>query len=297
MGFTGFKCNITSNGMTISKMKEEQLENLKTCKTHINISIDSFNNEVQAKIRGNTSALEKAVDSVNKLQSSGIQVTQLTTISRFNYKDLCETVKKAYSLGIKEVLFQPVIHSSNYPDRKAIGRKNKINVPPERLEILNEQLDRILAFESDHPIKTNIYRIKPWINAYIRSAYSSNGGFFFESLLKKFHCREVSAVIDISYTGGIQPCGLALAENFIQKNPDNGLLDIWSESNRNLIKQLEVCKYPEICNSCCHKFGRNMMASVLKYPVANRKALWLVMGLLISRTYSRILKYNRASVS
>lgn len=284
------RCNITSNGMTIHKLDEGEIKILKDCEAEINISADSFQNHIQAKTRGSDLALKNAVESIQLLNNKGIPVTVLTVISDYNYYDLFNSLIKAYENGICQVLYQPIIYFSNYPDKPVIENKRQLNVSVENLEILMDQLHKIFSFEKKHKIKTNVYRILPWIKYYIKNAADLNGKWFFQDILKKFYCREVYAVIDISYDGGIQPCGLLLAEKNIRENKEIGLLAQWYEATFKLKNDLSNNMLPIYCNGCCHKFSRNMLASIIKYPLANRVALMKMLLIMTSRALSGFYK-------
>lgn len=284
------RCNITTNGMTITRLNEREIKMLKDCEAEINISLDSFQDHIQIKTRGSDLALKNAVESIQLLNNKGIPVTVLTVISKYNYYDLYNSLIKAYEYGIFQVLYQPVIFYSNYPDKPVIENKRRINVRAENLDILMDQLHNIFSFEKKHKIKTNVYRILPWIKYYIKNASDLNRKWFFQDVLKKFYCREVHAVIDISYDGGIQPCGLLPAEKNIRENKETGLLSQWYEATSKLRDDLRNNILPIYCNGCCHKFSRNMLASVMKYPLSNRVALMKILWLITSRTLSGIYK-------
>lgn len=284
------RCNITSNGMTIHNLDQSQIALLSHCDTQVNISIDSFNNEIQSVTRGCNSALNNAIKSVEVLRNNKIYVTLLCTITRYNCQDLFETFVSAYELGVKEVLFQPVISYSNYPEMQAIDRKHLINVEKKQIGVLSNQLEKICRFEKRHKINSNVYRLKPWITDYIECTNGGNKARFFENVLKKFYCRESHAVIDIDFHGGIQPCGLALAEINIKDDKDTDLIAQWTKATSGLKNDLSNRNYPDFCDGCCHKFSKNMLASVMKYPIVNRKALYSISVLLLTRLLIRIYK-------
>ena len=284
------RCSITTNGMTAHKLNESELSILKECKTEINISIDSFQNSIQSYTRGTPAALPNALKSIQKLSEKRIPVTVLTAISKYNYHDLFNFLTNAYEKGIKQVLFQPIIYYSNYPDRPTIDNKSQLNVSVDKIDILMDELRKILRFERKHNINTNIYRIMPWIKHYLKMAATQNGKWFFNDVLKKFFCREIYAIIDISYNGGIQPCGLSLATISIHENRHLGLMALWSKATLGIKDDLLNGRYHEYCNGCCHHFSRNMLASIIKYPIKNRVALINMLSLLLSRILSRMLK-------
>jgi len=157
------RCSITTNGMTAHMLSESDLDVLKESRTEINISVDSFHDTVQSVTRGSPAALPNALKSIRKLSEKHIPVTVLTVISKFNYQDLYNFITDAYNIGIKQVLFQPVIYYSNYPERRPIDEKSLLNVSIDKLDILMEELSKILRFERKHKISTNVYRIYPWI--------------------------------------------------------------------------------------------------------------------------------------
>lgn len=289
----GVRCSITSNGMTIHRLSENELKALKAAKAEINISIDSFEAEIQAHTRGVASALSNALNSVATLQHHKIPLTVLTVISVHNYDKLLSFVEQAHNRGIRQVLFQPVITASNYPERPVLEDKKWLNPGLGELKVLMSELKKIPAFERSHPISTNVYRIYPWIAMYLKNVHQPNGGWFWEPLLEAFFCREIYAIIDISYDGGIQPCGLAQAGIFINSNSEKGLIDLWQEATLPIKEEVGQGRFYDICNACCHHFSRNMLASLARYPLKNRKALAAMLPAMFSRVMWRVIKKIR----
>jgi MoaA/NifB/PqqE/SkfB family radical SAM enzyme len=284
------RCSITTNGMTVFKLEESDIKVLRKNKADINLSIDSLDETIQSLTRGVPNALSNALLSFKKLKENKIPVTVLAAISRHNYRDLYDFVVSAHKTGIRQVLFQPVIHHTNYPDRKTLDDKFSLNIPEDQLNILMMNLGKILEFEKNHAISTNVYRILPWIEAYIRAAYRNNGRMFFEDVLGKFYCREIHAAIDIAYDGGIQPCGLTKATINIHDRNGLGLIELWERATASIKKDITNGDYYDYCNACCHKFSRNMIASIMKYPLKNRVALLKVAVLVLSRISSTMKK-------
>ena len=292
-GMKQIQCAITTNGMTGHMLGSDELKILKACKAEINVSVDSFDENVNSLTRGSKVALSNAIKTIEKILEWNIPLSLLVVISKFNYQDLFNYTQKAQASGVKQVLFQPVISYSNYPDRRTLDGKPNLNVPPEAITTVIEELKKIRNFELTHPISTNAYRLLPWISSYMNHIAGSNGDWFFHDVLKKFYCRDVHAIIDITYDGGIQPCGLAKAEVNIHERRELGLLALWHEATQKLKKDLDNQLYHDICNGCCHHFSRNMIASVMKYPFSNRAAFLAIMPLIISRVTSKVLKSIR----
>jgi MoaA/NifB/PqqE/SkfB family radical SAM enzyme len=287
------RCTITSNGMNIHTLSESELTILKSCKTEVNISVDSFQEEVQSLTRGRAGTLENIWKSIARLNEWHIPLTLLTVITKYNYRELSTFLITAYENEIRQVLFQPVIYYSNYPDRPIVEKKSQLNVAIDDIGILIVELKKILLFEKTHRIKTNVYRILPWIRHYLERAETQNGEWFFHKVLKKFYCRDLYAIIDISYDGGIQPCPLSLAKISIKGNHQSSLLTLWSNATAEIKDDIGGGNYYEICNACCNHFSRNMIASIMKYPVKNREALGILIPLLISRFISGLTKKLR----
>lgn len=289
-GEKNIRCSITTNGMTAHLLNEKELHILKENNAEINISVDSFQENVQTYTRGTPAALPNALLSIKKLSEKRIPVTVLTVISKYNYHDLFKFFTEAYEKGIRQVLFQPVIYFSNYPDENPVDKKSELNVSVEKLDILMDELRKILQFERMHKINTNVYRIYPWISYYLKAASGQNGKWFFHDVVDEFFCREIYAIIDISYDGGIQPCGLRPASISLKENRSPGLMALWSMATEGIKEDLLHGRYYPCCNGCCHHFSRNMLASIINHPVKNRRALIKMMPLLLSRIKSRIFK-------
>jgi MoaA/NifB/PqqE/SkfB family radical SAM enzyme len=286
----GIRCSVTTNGMTTHLLNNDELKKLKQCRTEINLSVDSFDADIHSFTRGKDNALENALLSLKKLNENSIPVTVLCVISKYNFQYLFKFFTTAFERGVKQVLFQPVIYFSNYPEIIPVENKSQLNVSYEKLDILMDELRKILDFEKRHKIKSNVYRIFPWIEYYIKTAQSSDRKWFFNEVLNRFFCREIYAIIDITYNGGIQPCGLASASVFIQDNRHRDLLDLWSEATLKIKEDMLNERYHPYCNGCCHHFSRNMLASIFKYPFKNRKALFEMLPFLLTRIRTKIIK-------
>ena len=65
-GKRSIRCTITTNGMTVHELNERELNTLKTYKTLINISVDSFQDSIQSVTRGAPAALENVLKSIQR---------------------------------------------------------------------------------------------------------------------------------------------------------------------------------------------------------------------------------------
>lgn len=287
-GEKDIRTSITTNGMTVHDLHERDLIILQKYRAEVNISLDSFNHEINSFTRGTENALPNALKSIQKLLRVDIPVTVLVTISKYNCHELIHTLTRAYDIGVRQMLFQPVIYFSNYPGIAAVEQKAQLNVGLDQLAGLMDQLRSILKFESNHRIHTNVYRILPWISHYLMKAAGRNGTWFFDEVLDRFYCREVYAIIDITFDGGIQPCGLRPASVSIRNDRKAGLMALWHKATEDIRACLENGNYFPECNGCCHHFSRNMLASMLKFPWRNRNAWIHMTPLLLSRAWFRL---------
>jgi MoaA/NifB/PqqE/SkfB family radical SAM enzyme len=289
-GEKGIRCSVSSNGMNIFQLGERALKALKRYKTRFNISIDSFDAGINDMTRGMKGALDKALKSADMLLNRQIELSLLCVISKYNYHLLHSYTRTAHQKGIREVLFQPVIFHSNFPDREVIPGKLNLNVGPDKIGELNKELKKILAFEYKHRIKTNTYRIIIWIEEYLNGVSMKNGDYFFSGILNHFYCRELDSIIEINYDGGLLPCGLGKAKYFIKDVKEAGLISGWNMARKELKASMEKQEFHTMCNACCHHFSRNMIASIIKHPYENRRALSLLLPALASRLNHTLYK-------
>jgi hypothetical protein len=72
-----------------------------------------------------------------------------------------------------------------------------------------------------------------------------------------------------------------------------GLLALWKEATANIMTRMEKGDYLEVCNACCNHFSRNMIASIMKYPIENRATLYYFLPAIIIRMLSNLAKKVR----
>jgi MoaA/NifB/PqqE/SkfB family radical SAM enzyme len=267
----GIDIFITTNGMQVPKLNEEELALLKKAHCCLSVSIDSFNPETENTVRGVSSAFDNAVEGIKILMKNQIPVTIGTVITRYNYQEIANLVKAADALGIMSVHFQPLINVSNYPEVNSIPRKNDVNLKPGHLDRLDLEFEEILAFEKIHRIKTNTTVIKKWIRQYITfcSGLNAKKDFFFQYHLKRFFCFELYNRIRINYYGEVLPCHFIHTDISIHDEPGRSLVEIWNQSCQQIRSSVKHQHYPRQCNGCVCSYDTNLLMSVIKHPVAN----------------------------
>lgn len=289
-GNKGIQCAITSNGMNFHELSSNDIYVLKRFKAEVNISIDSFNHDINFKTRRVENATVNAIKSIEKLINNGFEVIVLTAISKYNFEDLYKSFLKAYELGVSQVLYQPIIFESNYPDRKKLNDKASLNVSELDIPNLMSELKKIKKFEYRHQIKTNVYRISLWIKEYLKLVENNNSKMFFEKVLKHFRCRDIHAMIDITYDGTIQPCALVTSNVNIKDLEVGGLITAWHTAGKWVKEKLDKGEYIKECNSCCNHFSRNMFASVMAKPLSNIRVLIKILIVFIERAVFLLYK-------
>ncbi len=289
-GSKNVRCNITSNGMNIHQLSESEIRVLKKNECEINISVDSMREEIHNYTRGHKNALENAKKSAALLIKNGIVPIFLSALSKYNYNDLLFSLKEIGKLGVKTVLYQPIIYYSNYPDRPALDNKAALNVSRDEIPLLMAELRKVLSYEFGHGVKTNVYRLLPWIESYLDFVNGSDLKYFWQKKVPVFKCRDIYAIVDIAYDGEIQPCALCTSGVYLNELHKRSLTELWLEAGKNLRAVNETGNFPLFCNACCNHFSRNMLYSVFRYPISNHKMFFKVMCLSVRRLFSTLIK-------
>lgn len=267
-------CSIMTNGMFISKLSKEEIDILKKCNTKILISIDSFNEKCERKIRG-TNNVSLPVDGIRKLVRKKIPVNLLTVITKINKDELFEVVKKAKNLEVNSVSLQPVIIASNYPETKPLDNKKSLNILPMQINEIQKQFDKIEEFQKTNNIRTNINLLRVWLPSYINFTHSSGEDFFFRTLFNKLYCSTLNHHINVNYHGKILPCNMLNSDISIKNRvrDNKSLIDMWNDACRPYRSMILKQKFPKICQHCVCDFDENLKFSVFRYPFKNFKTL------------------------
>ncbi|HRT84812.1 MAG TPA: radical SAM protein [Bacteroidales bacterium] len=256
----GIKSSILTNGMLLPDLSSDKIKILKDCESFANVSIDSFSVKNEEYIRGAKDALSRSTKGVTILVKHHIPVNIMTVISAQNYKDLFDVVVNANSLGVNRVIFQPVIFISCFPEVEPINNKNKrsLNVSLDNLIDIEDQFRRILDFERNAHIKTNVDVLAKWLTDYIRFVHSyPMNDFFFKKVVNRFWCAPLYSTIAINYYGEISPCNMLKPAGSIKDRGDKSLLQLWNDSCATTRKMINMGHYPDECRSCVCAFDNN----------------------------------------
>ena len=265
----GIKCGISTNGVLLPRLSQDKIELLKECNSTVSVSIDSFSTDKQEYIRGAKNALSLPIEGINILTKQQIPVNIETVISAYNYQDLFDVVVNANQLSVNSVDFQPVIFVSCFPEVEPIDNKKRFNVQPEHLAEIEDQFQRIMVFERDNPIKTNVYMLRQWFSNYIQFLSMQTSDFFFKNVVNQFWCAPLYFTIAINYYGYILPCNMLKPGKNIKDRGSESLLELWNASCQPVRSMIKRRQYPDACKSCVCAFDFNVLCSALKYPLSN----------------------------
>lgn len=286
----GIKSSLLTNGMLLPGLSSDKIEILKDCESSVNISIDSFSVKNEEYIRGAKDALSRSIEGITILVKHHVPVNIMTVISAQNYKDLFYVVVNANSLGVNRVIFQPVIFVSCFPEVEPIDNKRSLNVPLDNLREIEDQFQRILDFERNAHIKTNVDVLAKWLTDYIRFVHSYRmNDFFFKKVVNRFWCAPLYSTVAINYYGEVLPCNMLKLKpaRSIKDRGDKSLLQLWNDSCATTRQMINMGQYPDECRSCVCAFDNNVIFSTLKYPLSNIHHLSIVIKKVLRTIHER----------
>ncbi len=181
-----------------------------------------------------------------------------------------------------------MIFVSCFPEIEPINNKKSFNVLPEHLLEIEDQFKRIMDFERDNHIKTNVYLLRRWLSTYIQFVSSmQTDDFFFKKIVNRFWCSALYSTIAINYYGDILPCNMLKPAKSIKDRNGKGLIDLWNASCKPVRTMIKRRQYPDACKSCVCAFDFNVLCSALKYPFNNPHFLSTVLVESVKRQIRR----------
>ncbi len=230
---------IVTNGTLLTRETVTKLA--KAGVKHVQISIDSFNEEVHDWFRGGKGVLHRALEGLCNCVENGIDVVINCVVARFNYKELSRFLKLAYKHGAKAVNFIPLI---------PLGR------------ILEHRKDFELNMKEYLEISSSLMRLREEVPIDVTFEYPQIPS---PSILERLDlkatmliggCNAALSRCNITADGYVQPC------NVLRVNAGNirreSLKDIWTESpifndlrDRSKLRgKCSKCKYKHLCGGC-----------------------------------------------
>lgn len=196
----GLKTEIISNGSMINnphaaaRIIESGLKN-------IAISLDGANAQTHDSIRGVKGAHKKAVDALRclseqkKRKGRGPQISAWVTIMNENVNELRDIIFLVKELGVECLVYHPVIVVQE--DMQNTINNSKLWISQDKINILKEQIDRIVDYRNKHGLVAFLHDPYLWIN------------YFRETLTKENWKCNPFVFIDIGPDGAVRSCGPA----------------------------------------------------------------------------------------
>jgi radical SAM protein with 4Fe4S-binding SPASM domain len=243
---TGFEVSLITSGFAFD---EKRLNNLVRNEVHTAVSIDGPP-EANDKIRGRGS-YDKAVYAMKKLAKNGILDCIVTTMTKYNIKDMAHTAKLAAENGATMIVYHNLVPvgraSTNMPDLAP--------TPEEYEAAFNDIYDLQVAYSGK--LQVNVYA--PF---YARIVRQRNPTDFWDWFQNGFlgRCTIGGNYVSVTENGDYRSCGFH--EGYRLGNVrDSKLNAVWNKlqssefhlklrDKRNIKGKCGVCEYREICGGC-----------------------------------------------
>jgi radical SAM protein with 4Fe4S-binding SPASM domain len=242
----GFEVSLITSGFAFD---EKRLNGLVRNEVHTAVSVDG-NRESNDKIRGRGS-YDKALFAMKKLSENGILDCVVTTMTKYNVKDMEHPARLAEQYGARMVVYHNLVPvgraGSNMPDLAP--------TPEEYESAFNEIYDLQVALKGK--VKVNVYA--PFYARIVRQRNPVDfWDWFQDGYLGK--CTIGGNYVSITENGDYRSCGFH--EGYRLGNvKDKKLQATWDDLQRsefhlklrdksNIKGRCGLCEYREICGGC-----------------------------------------------
>ena len=228
---------------------EKRFNNLVRNEVYTAISIDG-NRESNDLIRGRGS-YDKAIHAAEKLSEAGLLDCLVTTMTRYNFKELDHTLELAEKFGARMIVYHNLV-----PVGRAGSNMNSLALSPDEYEWA---LNHIYDLERGHKGKTKFNVYSPFYARIVRQR-SPTG--FWDWFTKEFlgRCTIGGEYVSITENADYRSCGFN-EEYRLGNVADKTLKATWDELQRselhlklrdrnNLKGKCGICEYREICGGC-----------------------------------------------
>ena len=271
----GIKTEIITNGMSVPRLSQEQLNTLKLT-SNVSISIDTIAPETEDYLRGVSGAYWKQMNGLSLLKTNNISFTIATVLTKYNYDSISSLVRSMDNKGARFVKFQPLWEGSNFPEVDGINKSSLI-IRQNHIPELIAELHDIVDYEKDHVVKTNASDLLEWISIYL----TDHSIPVFKSFVNKYWCHTIHSIITINYYGDVLPCNYRkTTTNISERKP---LVDLWNEVCSDAWKTFKNggC-FPECCG-CTSSIEMGLICSGIRWPITNYRILPKVYGMIKSK--------------
>lgn len=243
---TGFEVSLITSGFAFD---EKRLNNLVRNEVHTAVSIDG-NRESNDVIRGKGS-YDKALFAMKKLSENGILDCIVTTMTKYNVKDLEHSAQLAAEYGARMLVYHNLV---------PVGRAG-VNMPDlaPSAEEYEDALNQLYDLQQVYAGKISLNVYSPF---YARIVRQRNPSGFWDWFNKGFlgRCSMGSDYMGITENGDYRACGFHEGHR-LGNVQLKSLSTAWAElQHSDFYKKLRdksflkgkcgVCEYREICGGC-----------------------------------------------
>ena len=137
------KVTIITNATLLDDEKIELLSKLKV--DLFEITLNSYDKQIHESINGVEGSFEQSINAIKKIQDKGIEVVVPIVITKYNVKDIDQTLEFIYNLGIKRIMVNRYNIGGN-------GCNEYKNILPD-FEDLKIAYEKCKQFADKHQIK------------------------------------------------------------------------------------------------------------------------------------------------
>jgi len=242
----GLEVSLITSGFAFDK---KRLNGLVRNEVHTAVSIDGAQDS-NDRVRGKGS-YDKAVFAMKKLSENGILDCIVTTLTKYNIKDIEHPVKLAAEYGARMVVFHNIV-----PVGRASPNMSDLAPSPEEYE---SAFNQIFDLQLKYAGKTRVNVYAPFYARIVRQRNPTEfWNWFTSDFLGK--CTIGGDYISVTENGDFRSCGFHEGHR-LGNVRDRKLNTTWAELQRselhlklrdksNIKGKCGLCEYREICGGC-----------------------------------------------
>jgi len=263
---------VITNGV---KLTPEALNAIKFYRPTIMITIDSTDESINCKTRGN-GVLGKSLSTLNILSSADIPVVVILVVTKFNINNILSDLNHYYSTGVRNVLLQQ-LHCEG---RANGGLFLELSPSPAQIETLYYNIEEFTKLHVDMNIDDYEICFFPMRKEQYEKKCDTEVSYLPQRLLG---CGAGFKFFAIKTNGDVIPCN-ALRSCILGNLHLNSLVEIFESSYElNNLKNInakrvdsidgcDTCKYAPVCDGGCRADVLHLTGSIFgKHPYCNIK--------------------------
>ena len=243
----GIDVSFSTNGLLITENIADQLINAHIHK--VQVSLDGATASPHDNFRRRPGSFEKAISSMEILQTRKIDIIVACTISKYNCQELNNLINLCIKLGVKELVFIRPIHIGNAKIKDSFFLDNEL-LNSIYIDLIHKKIqlkDQLNIIISHNPLIIPLVE-KLDIDSKIKS-----------DLTQEATCSAGKTMCWINSNGDITPCPLIHLK--LGNIRENSFEHIWRNNKilnnlRNMEQSIDEdclnCEFLDLCNGGCH---------------------------------------------